>query len=366
MDECEDGSDGPPAGSIERSVRDLEDVEAALSAEAEANRQKQSDAEDASAELRRRYPTPDEEFMPEPFLLVPYTEEGGGRPIARRPDSDPPLNSRAVSTDAEGLGPNENVTIDVSMRNVGGVRAANTHVECFVEHKRASATLDAHPETDVVQVTRDPTETVTLSGFTTLPEGSEVSIVGYMDLGDRSEDDVPRSTLLYDVRDVVVNPGRVFETETTKLGTEDEFFGGFAMPEDRSQFTFRVFDTTDTTTNGLSFVWNSPLLAEHRGAFVDVPNNEKRPLDLESSVSDPNVDRIEKTHASVPSNGTASVSFDYTTPSEPPDNWAQSVFYARVYSLASDDVPEEWGSLDHTSSRFVGRRELPAQDESSE
>jgi hypothetical protein len=364
MDECDDGSEGPPAGSFERSVRDLEDVEAALAAEAEANRQKQSDAEDASAELRRRFPTPDEEFMPEPFLLVPFTEGGGGRPIARRPAGEPPLNSAAVTTDADVLVPDESLTIDVHIRNVGGVAAANTHVECYVEHKDASATLDAHSDSDVVQVPRDSSESTTLSGFTTLPEGSEVSIVGYMDHGDIPEGNVPRSSLLYDVRDVVVRADehRVFETQTSKLGGQDEFFGGFAMPEGRSTFTFRVFDTTDTTTNDLSSVWYSPLLAEYEAEFVDVPNNEKRPLHLESSVSDPNVDRIDKTHATVASNGNASVSFQYTTPEDPPEQWSQSVFYARVYSLASGDMPEDWSRLDHTRSRFVGRRELPAQD----
>lgn len=366
MNDCND-TDGPPAGTFERSIQDLKDVEATLSAEAETNRQKQSDAEEASPELRRQFPVPNEEYIPEPFLIVPYSAAGKGRPIDRRPDADPPLNSVGLEVSVEGapvttLRPTLTHTIECTVRNAGGLAAGNTYVELFVEYKTRSATLDVNPETNRVQVPRSSAEEITLSGYTTLSPGSEVSIVGYMDVESYEGDGLPRDSLLYVIRDIEVteDDNRVFET--TISGKPEEFWGGFEIPDDRSEFTFRVVDTTDTTSSSVSRVWHSPLLAEQSASFVGTPTNEKRSLDLHNTVDSGETERIGKTKVDVPSSDTTTVSFKYT-PSSSADDRSLSVFYARAYTLASSDTPEEWGGLNHTQSRFVGRRELPWQDE---
>jgi hypothetical protein len=82
--------------------------------------------------------------------------------------------------------------------------------------------------------------------------------------------------------------------------------------------------------------------------------------------------RVGKRNVSVPQNDSRTITFEYT-PSEAefpnadlqnaeglPPGAGRSVtaLYVRTHSLATNEVPGDWGGLDHTESRFMGRTEV--------
>lgn len=371
MTECPDDSDAQ-AGSFERLIEDFADLEADLSEEARKNRQKQDDIEDPPSDLERRYGVLNEEYDPNPYLLVPHYADGDRRPIPRRPEATPPLDGWGMTVEEDGqLEPGNSYTIECQIENHGGRTAGNTHVELYVEHFTADATLDTNPETETVQVPERPDEEITLTGFTTLPAGSEVSLVGYMDRGNGNV--VSKVNWLYDVRNIEIEPDDDRQFEVTVPGKPEYFLywegdEEHEVPADRSEFMLRVYDTTGVSIDGPAEVLNTPLLTEQTATYVDGAENEKQPLDLESYVSQDVVEedepsssgleQVDKTYESVPASGEVTTTFEYEPSPASAENRTLSVFYLRVYSLGASDTPQNWSRLDHTTSRFVGRTEV--------
>lgn len=365
MVECPDDSDGPPAGSFERLLQDLEDVEATFAEEAASNRQKQESA-DRPPKLQQPYRVPDEEFNPEPYLLVPYSPGSERRPMNRRPPAEPPLTSQGVTVldesggEASHIMPDDTYSVECTLQNKGGLPARNTYVELYVEQKADDATVDtnASPDSDTatgsVEIARS--RETDLSGFTTVPHGSRLELMIFPK-GTKDDPVALQRDLIHWVT-VRVNETREFEASI------DGDFDG-----DDREIVLRVYDTSLITGDPDDYgsygaILNGNLLTEVPATFVDDPDNRKRPLPLESSVSSSATGRIGKTHTDVPPSDDTTVSFEYLpsntedVPELSGDFRGLSVFYVRAYSIASSDTPEDWERLDHTRSRFVGRTEV--------
>jgi hypothetical protein len=358
MVDCPDDVNDPPAGSFDRIIAELEAVNSRFAAEAEQNRAKQEAIEDPPDRLRRLYDVPDEEFLPEPVLLVPFSETGVERPLPRRSDdAPPPLESHSVTISQDSISPGDTPTVTCTLRNFGGRAARNTYVEVFVDHKPATATVDRNPESGRVEIARPgPDQTLEVSGVTTLPPESELAVVMYADLKNMPPED-QKENILYLIQDIPVSKEREFEV--TVAGHEVAT-GREELYDDQPDFKLRVYDTREISLH--ENFRDVPVLRETKGGFADSPNNQKRDADLAGRLSDPTVTDIGKTHTFVPPNGSATVSIETDDiQATAVENPILSVFYVRAYTIASYDTPDDWDDLDHTTSRFVGRTEAPVQ-----
>lgn len=361
-------------------------------------------------------------FNPRVALLVAHFGEGERRPIPRRPERLPrlpfgagddldyaaALRSESVSVleggepmdptplDPGVVRPGNTYTVECTVRNVGGLPARNVYVELYVEHRRPGVTMDTN---DAGAVELDPRGGLGtqypgyyLSGVTTMAPQSEVTVMAHM--GGSGGPPYDRILGWDDSR--TVTWGRTFHAtlntgvpyDYRETGKPDRFLRGGTVPADESDFTLEVWDTTATNSSGFTETtdydffrdprkWFGVHLGSVPGTFTTDPGVDQQPRDLTSRPTDDRTALVGKRTTAVPASGSRTVSFEYTPAAGemPPPNEglsrvesqrdltpgigeAVTVFYARAYSLATAELPADWGALDHTTSRFMGRAEV--------
>lgn len=145
----------------------------------------------------------------------------------------------------------------------------------------------------------------------------------------------------------------------------DNFFQDNADPDDdyalRITTRQRLRDALSATITALEN--QGTLLTDVKGRFPEPPtNNVKGSLDLASDVNaskqvDPPGSQVLPKTIEIPPTGQTTVTTRFRTPNT--QQYALSAFHARVHSLSVPDAPADWDALDHTTSRFVGRTEVP-------
>lgn len=400
MPDCND-SDDAPEGSIDDLREDLAAVAEDLRAEAEANRTDRADGEPVSAKEGQAVPTTppkQDPFNPQPVLLLTHAAGNEQRPLPRRSRQQgplvPPVRSDSVTIDAEVIESGGTYTVECTVRNVGGLPARKVDVELYVEHYEPDARVDTSG--GAVELARDyllrgDHPDYRVSGVTTMAPDSKVSAFAHMD-----DSGPPFDKVLGYAADMSVSDGRTFTGYVG--GKPDEFLDGDPVPQDRDGFTLEVWETSlappgtvgPTKGGRPSFFedpdhWGGIRLASVPGRYADDPSSalDRRDQFLAGSVGDRGTRRVGKQSTSIPGSNAASVSFTYSPRAgdvpEPRDDIEQvegdypgireddgpglgravTAFYARAYSLATSEMPDDWSSLDHTTSRFVGRTEVP-------
>lgn len=346
MTNCPDDAPDTEPGTFEHDIERFRRLEQLLQDEVTDNRDQRREAEDPPPELRH-FRISDREYNPEAYLVVPHFSADEQRPIMRRPIAAPPLRSEGVTIVDDGgnetarIAADATYTIECTIVNHGGLTADNVHVELFVEHRSADASIDVNPETTELDVRKSPDAETTLSGSTTLPPESELILSGH--LGDGDDDDL--SDLLY--RAVVpVGEDRTFET--TIPGKPD------SVPDDVDEFVISVRGRIRIPGQALRMFDDIHTVSAR---YINEPNNEKQRLDLSTRFEQPGVELIEKQHVSALSSEEVTATFEYEPEQSFSADRVLTVFYVRAYSLAPSDTPNDWGMLDHTTSRFMGRTE---------
>lgn len=339
-------------------------------------------------------------FNPQPVLLVPHYEEGEKRPIPQRSqlatdgeldvenDWKPnhPLRSESVSvrTSPDGqetdvIEPGEEYTVECTVRNVGGLAARNVNVELYVEHLEPSASIDVNEETGFFEantVYEGHTQwswLYYLSGVTTMAPNS----VLFAQFHNREESPPVESYF----HGIPIEAGNdhdwydrsFFETSPSETGY---------VPEEE-EFTVDVWDVSRVEGEISKASLNDVgiHLTRQEGRIVqDGPerywsqnHDLTGDVNLEEGETDGRANRrVKKKSVSIPQNDSHTVTFDYT-PDEgnfpnadlrnsevlpPGAGRSVTVFYVRVYSLATNEVPQAWGEIDHTQSRFMARTEV--------
>jgi hypothetical protein len=322
------------------------------------------------------------EYEATTHLVVPHEAMAGSaqRPLDRRPNGPPPLRSVALTHSAptrsysgfsQGsrydysipvVTAGDSYTVDCRVHNLGGLAANATTVELFVTHLDPDATLDRNPSTNEVELHPGQVPP-TAGGVTTLPPESTVTMVAFMDEGSGLQVD---NQLLVGL-DRRVESDRSF-ADSTFGGRPGTFVGTSRSVPQRDEFTVRVYDTTDTTygrqpqrSNLNDIVVNSidgsaPLLTEAPGRYTTSVGTRPVEMTLEGTVQ--GAASVTGRTLPIPQAGQATASFQYDHTPPGTDAAGTTVLHARAYSMAPEDAPGDWGRLDHTTMRHVGRTEL--------
>ncbi|MGM0591442.1 MAG: hypothetical protein ACQETI_07405 [Halobacteriota archaeon] len=273
-----------------------------------------------------------DEFVGAPYLVVPYArDDDGQRPIVRRPDAAPPLRSVGVDVRRNGqsvsrIDPGETYRLTATVENQGDLDTPPMPVEFFVRHEPGSVTLD--PGKGPFEFVRDQFTDIT--GYTTYPPGTTFRFRFH------SQRDDPNAGKSYDSDLVTVAADRTFSTRVyvTPVAT-DPFYV--------TAHTGSAFDISD-----------GDVLGTFEATFTDTASRPLGPLPLEGLVSAVEfVDYEEVRHTEMDA---ATADVDWTAPSTRGDTALTSVF-VRSYSMSPPDLPDDFGTLDHTRSRLVGRTE---------
>jgi|APHM01.1.fsa_nt_gi hypothetical protein len=352
-------------------------------------------------------------FVAEPYLVVPQYQVTEDRPVARRSElaapATPQIRSHALgvetasSTQADAIDPNEVCEVACTIRNFGGVAAKSTRIELYVEHLEPNAAIDTTDGT--VEIEQKPGQGDTeegyeVTGVTTMAPDSKLTVFAHT--GTPGQPPYDR-VLAYDA-DVEVSQDRTFSAYLD--GIPDEFINGDSVPTGTTNFTVEVYDTTLTdpavigptaTVPGLfqdPSMWGALQLATAPGRYAPTPGDSDDREDHNLTTIVPASDQMtepyyppkpvaESEYVSVPASGEQTVRFEYDpvrSDFHPPRDGIQNIrdgfpgidpddgpgigravtaFYARVYSLATAQTPSNWDALDHTTSRLMGRTELP-------
>lgn len=368
-------------------VEELDDLDATFEERAREDSQKRQSAEappggDGTGATGVGSRPSEEEFSAETHLVVPHNQMGNRaqRPLDRRPDGPPPLRSVALGSDAptrsfsgtsQGafydytvpvVTDGDTYTIECTVHNLGGMAADATTVELFVEHLEASATVDLNTGTGEVEL--HPSQVPpTVGGFTTLPPESRVTVVSFQDQGAG----LTETNQLNIGLDRRVEEDRSFSARTFG-GKPRTFLGPTSNAPSGPEFTLRVYDSTDTSIPGAlgrserprvvadRIAGTAPLLAEVPGRYTTNVTTDVREMELAGSVGA--LEQVGQAVVTLPQRTNVTASFQYTH--SPPSGLdsGTTVLYARAYSIAPEDAPGDWGELDHTTMRHVGRSEL--------
>lgn len=398
MTDCNDGSDAPE-GSLADLVEDLESVAQSFREEADSNVQDRAAgqpvypgggqvAQTSAMEFEEGTNRGAGVFDPRPLLLVQHDSDAAGRPLPRRPNGPPPLKSDAMTikdgtgSETETLEAGAAYTVECKVRNVGGFPARDATVELFVEHRPLEATLDISRESDSLELyplpgdeemrERGQTE---ISGHTTMPPGSSVAVVMSPVTGDGNHFE----TRVHDYRIFPVTENRTFgwDTDFYAFGKRGDFYD----THDSDAFKMRVYPHPIPDRRPVDGVekpildrfmeqelWKAgveylppPELENVDGTFVrnGTPSNDKRSLDLSTTLQtmESGPERVDRKYATVSPSDTESLSFSYTPDSKPYEDGGLTTFYLRTYDMGNGGGPDDWGRLDHTGSRFIGRTE---------
>lgn len=400
MTDCEDDSDVKPEGSIADVREDLASVAESFQAEYDTNVADRADGDPVEApggEHEAGEPETQDPFNPQPVLLLTHAGGAEQRPLPRRSEAEgprvPPIRSDSVTIDTDVVEPGGDYTIEVSVRNVGGKAARKVDVELFVEHLQPDVRIDTRTggvELQPQQGLDEEHSGYRVSGVTTMAPDSKLTVFAHM------EDEGPPFDKVLDFdADTSVAEDRTFTGYLR--GKPEKFMNGEPVPEDRSEFTVEVWETTLTDPDVIGRLpsapgffqtpeyWGGVRLGGAAGRYVDSPGVDERNQYLASSRDVEGVKRIEKKPTSIQGSGAQTVSFSYAptaddlpTPREnidevdadfpgideddgPGIGRTVTVFYARAYSLATGELPEDWNELDHTKSRFMARTEVPRE-----
>jgi hypothetical protein len=302
----------------------------------------------------------------------------------------PTMSVSTIGYEEKVITAGEDHTIECTVRNIGGLPARNVTVELFVEHLEPRARLDINEQSGeqgerLFEANRDfagdgnARWTFALSGTTTMSPVSNLTAVFH------KEDRImpPYSKPILDIIDLISTPERNFAFDATEtLYDETESPGdGDLYVHDDSDYYVDIWDTSRITTYDADLytkLANRGIhLAHQKGRIIDGDPKSNRTIhnhDLTGSVNpgEGSTKRVGKAHTSIPQNGERTVSFEYTPDRatfpngdlpNPEDGdrgegRGMTAFYVRAYSLATNELPEDWGELDHTESRFMGRTEV--------
>ena len=313
-------------------IADLEAMRSELNARGAA---KQAQLEEATItdpygkENRNNVP---EEFVGAPYLVVPYAAaDDGGRPIARRPAGTPPLRSAGVDVTRNGqsvsrIDPGETYQLTATVENQGDLDTPPMPVEFFVRHEPESVTLD--PGKEPVEFLRD--EFADITGYTTYPPGTTFRLRFH------HQRDDPTAGKAYDSDLVTVGDDRTFSTRVYVTPVRTDPF--YVTAHTGSAFTIADDDILETV----------------QATFTDDASRPQGPLPLEGRVSD--VDFVGYEEVRHREMDATSVSIEWTAPTARGETALTSVF-VRSYSLSPPQLPADFATLDHSTSRFVGRTE---------
>jgi hypothetical protein len=373
---------------VDDLMAELTDLERTFEAAAQEDSQKRRQAEDfdgintiAGAGQGGGSGSNEEEYQAQTYLVVPHEQMSGSaqRPLDRRPNGPPPLQSVALSHSAptrsysgfsQGsrydysipvVTQGDTYDVDCRVHNLGGLAANATTVGLFATHLQPDATLDRNPATEVVELHPGQVPPVA-GGVTTLPPQSSVTMVAFMDQGAGLTAD---NQLVVGL-DLRVESDRSFGGSTFG-GKPSTFVGTSRSVPQRDDFTIRVYDTTDTTyqlqpsqSNLNDIVVNSiegsaPMLTEAPGRYTTSVGNQPVEMALDATVQ--GAETVDQQTITLPQTSQATANFQYEH--TPPSSGAgTTVLHARAYSIAPEDAPNDWGRLDHTTMRHVGRAEL--------
>jgi hypothetical protein len=291
------------------------------------------------------------------------------RPLPRRPAASPPLHSSGVTVRRNGgrtetIEPGKNYTVDIEVQNAGGLAAHGATVELYVDHLTPDATIDASGPFEAEQYD------FSLTGTTTLPPGHKLVAVAYEDSGGTLTADnllfrSKRGHAQVDAVGETVDEDRTFLFDVP--GPPYSGSGNVSNLRARIYWTTGIDltkdkyypDTTQAKQRYIQTLKNRAVeLTDKEGTVVNgALSNPKGKHDLESTIHDATLLPQGKRTERVPASDATTVSFDYTAPAARGDR-VLTVFHARTYSLAPEDMPSDWDKLDHTKSRFMGRTEL--------
>lgn len=413
-DHCEDDSDGPD-GSFEDLRAEFESAIQDFNERAREDMAKRAEgvavgartaAEPGSTTFEPALGVRSKQrpFNPQPVLIAPHYEAGEKRPIPRRSELAPaddqdylndwepnhPLRSDSVTVkrSADGqetdvIKAGEEYTVECTVRNVGGLAARNANVELFVEHLEPNALIDVNEETGFFEATY-VYEGHTLwnwnfylSGVTTMAPGSQLFAQFHT-----SEESPPVDSYFLGVPIEAGTDNEWYDRSFFETGPSETDYA----PED-GEFTVDIWDVSrvvgEVTKDSLEQA-GIPL-ARQAGRIVRDPerywsrNHELRgDVNLNEDLSDEDQTagganrRVGKQSVSIPQNESQTVTFQYTpdggnfphgelrNPEVLPPGAGRTVtaLYVRAYSLASNELPQTWGELDHTQSRFMARTEV--------
>jgi len=342
-------------------------------------------------------------FNPQPVLLAPHYEGGEARPIPQRSqlatggeldvenDWKPnhPLRSDGVTVRESPDGPETEVvesgqeyTVECTIRNAGGLAARNANVELFVEHLEPNARIDVGEDSEFLEASfvyvGDEFYDFFhyLSGVTTMAPSS----ILFAQFHGR-EESPPVDSYSFGVPIDAGNDHEWYDRNFFETAPAETY----RIPEG-DEFTVDVWDASrvegEISAAALDDV--GIHLARQEGRFVDdaPERNWTRDHDLTGDVNGaqeeaegPENRRIDKKSVSIPQNDSRTVTFTYTPDGgnyprgdlqNPPDlppgaGRPVTAFYVRTYSLGDDEIPQAFGELDHTQSRFMARTEVKRQ-----
>lgn len=411
-EDCQDDGDGDD-GSFEDLRAEFEDLVGQFEKRAAEDRAKRADgvavglrteAEPGPAtvglETRSRSRSKQRPFNPQPVLLAPHYEESEQRPIPQRSrlatggeldienDWKPnhPLRSESVSVrespdgrETDVVESGQEYTVECTVRNVGGLAARNANVELFVEHLEPDAWIDVNEETGFFEASVVyEGHTVWnwlyyLSGVTTMAPSSAL----FAQFHEREESPPVESYLL----GVPIDAGNDHEWYDRNFFETAPSESPFVPEGD--EFTVDVWDVSrvegEISKAALDDV--GIHLTRQEGRFVDDGPERYWTRDhhltgdvnqAQEGADGPANRRIDKKSVSIPQNDSRTVTFTYTpdegnfprsdlqNPPDLPPGAGRSVtaFYVRTYSLGSNEVPQAFGELNHTRSRFMARTEV--------
>lgn len=370
-------------------VEELDDLAATFDERAREDSRKRQEAEAPPGDDRtattatNTSDVSEEEFAAESHLVVPHDQMGNQaqRPLDRRPDGLSPLRSVALSSNAptksfsgtsQGtfysytipeVTDGDTYTIECTVHNLGGMAADATTVELFVEHLEASATVDLNTKTGAVEL--HPSQVPpTVGGFTTLSPESRVTVVSFQDQGAG----LTETNQLNIGLNRRVEEDRSFSARTFG-GKPNTFLGPTSNSPSGSGFTLRVYDSTDVSIPGAPnpqsehpkivadrIAGTAPLLTEVPGRYTTNVATDVREMELASSVG--SLEQVGQAVVTLPQRTSVTAKFQYTHAPPSGLDGGTTVLYTRAYSIAPEDAPGNWGELDHTTMRHVGRTEL--------
>lgn len=371
-----------------------------LEAEATENRQKRQQADQEGGHVETEdgeelSDQPEREYQAQVFLLIPHNDTPQ-RPLPRRPQAPAPVDSAGVAVTRNGnqvdiIEPGKTYTIECVVHNAGGLGASKVNVELFVEHKGAKATVDTNPN-GVLELSYDTAQRdQDFTGFSTFSPGTLRPPAGQ----GRSTPKSPVGYVMFDGSqlrwDNMIGTGRLpsLTAQPNTDHSQRSWIVGFGRkpqeylitgsPYQGDTFTLRTYDiTSEKSFNSLTYLHLGhpdrmdgkrdarslvtnlnilPQLGEVDGKWVQgsQSNNQKEQLNLSRSVNSASMEG--RTHTNISANSSKRVQFTYTAPRNQ-NQRVLTAFHTRAYSLAPDDTPQDWGTLDHTTSRFVGRSEV--------
>jgi len=345
----------------------------------------ESEAADAGSE-------PEREYEAQLFLVIPHLQSRRERPLGRRSEgAPPPLDSAGITvtpmgsnTPTDSIGPGKQYTVECTVQNAGSIGASAVAVELFETHRQPHAVLDTTTQQKgVLEWTyggsgRTDADT---TGITTLPPNSKYVLLLVEFVDSKSGSSTASPTLRWDnivgLADVPVNDDRTVSTlDIFPDERKPQEFVGTPAPINSNSFRSRLYNVSGISGKverivikpnlfradlkklvGLLQGSDATNLFETTGRWVRGRSHNHRAEDIDLSSTVSNATMKKRTQTNIADSAQTTVSFTYTAP--PSQNGrALTELYVRAYSLSPPDTPADWGSLDHTTSRFVGRTEL--------